>query len=141
METGATMPGISGILTGHTCGEACWEAREEICRCSCGGKNHGIHRRTGERPERTCRNGVNHYILVGVYGDYFQATRGMVTTRKTEFSDYYSMSRENYPVLVRAATKSQMQWPEVQTVESTHKFNPQKYLVWKLKPGASYPTK
>lgn len=26
------------------CGPACWEARDDICRCSCGGANHGCHR-------------------------------------------------------------------------------------------------
>ncbi len=28
------------------CGPDCWEARNDICRCSCGGRNHGIKRRT-----------------------------------------------------------------------------------------------
>ncbi len=27
------------------CGFACWEAREDVCRCSCGGRNHGISRK------------------------------------------------------------------------------------------------
>jgi len=29
------------LLSAHTCSEACWFAREEVCRCSCNGKHHG----------------------------------------------------------------------------------------------------
>jgi hypothetical protein len=28
------------------CGPDCWEARENVCRCSCGGARHGIRRPT-----------------------------------------------------------------------------------------------
>lgn len=57
-----------------TCGEACWHAREEVCRCSCGGKNHGCLRAGAEgaaEPERTCRiNGVRYKLAaVGLHGD------------------------------------------------------------------------
>ena len=33
-----------------TCGQRCWNARSEECTCACGGKNHGIMRRTGRVP-------------------------------------------------------------------------------------------
>lgn len=32
---------MESILTDATCGEACWTAKEELCKCSCGGHNHG----------------------------------------------------------------------------------------------------
>lgn len=55
-------------LTEATCSVACWQAREDVCRCSCGGSNHGIHLRGGEAT-RTCRvNGVL-YELVAVGGE------------------------------------------------------------------------
>ena len=39
-----------------TCSDACWYAREETCRCSCAGANHGILLKQGrERPKRTRR--------------------------------------------------------------------------------------
>jgi len=46
---------VMAVLTSQTCGEACWHAREEVCRCSCGGANHGCLTHGGERPERTCK--------------------------------------------------------------------------------------
>jgi hypothetical protein len=38
------MSSLFAIMTEATCGEACWSAKEEVCRCSCGGKNHGIYK-------------------------------------------------------------------------------------------------
>lgn len=33
---------VTSYFSNITCGEACWCAKEDICKCSCGGKNHGI---------------------------------------------------------------------------------------------------
>ncbi len=50
------MKPIAAYLTEHTCGEACWEAREDICRCACGGRNHGCMRSAdGVQPARKGR--------------------------------------------------------------------------------------
>ncbi len=59
------------VLTSQTCGDACWHAREEICRCSCGGKNHGCLNHGGAQPERTSRIDGFMYRLksIGQYGD------------------------------------------------------------------------
>lgn len=60
------------ILTTQTCGDACWHAREDICRCSCGGRNHGCLRTgKGTRPERTSKIDGEMYRLkaVGHYSD------------------------------------------------------------------------
>lgn len=47
---------LLSVLTGATCGFACWEAREDVCRCSCGGKNHGVLRHAGAvQPQRTAK--------------------------------------------------------------------------------------
>lgn len=53
-----------------TCGEGCWSAKEDVCRCECGGKNHGIHLR-GETAIRACRiNGYRYELVsVGKHGD------------------------------------------------------------------------
>jgi hypothetical protein len=54
-------------LTDATCGDACWAAREDICRCSCAGKNHGVTRSaSGETPTRTRRVKANRYELLAV---------------------------------------------------------------------------
>jgi len=46
-----TQDDLMQMASQHTCGEACWFAKEEICRCSCNGKHHGAALRgvdTGE---------------------------------------------------------------------------------------------
>lgn len=65
---------IFGILTDQTCGEACWHARDEICRCSCGGKNHGILRgKDGVQPRRTAKIAGIMYLLeaVGMFDELY----------------------------------------------------------------------
>lgn len=60
---------IIGILTEQTCGEACWHAHETVCRCSCGGRNHGIlNTPDGQRPDRMCRMNGFVYKLAAVGG-------------------------------------------------------------------------
>lgn len=58
---------VMAVLTSQTCGEPCWHAREEVCRCSCGGRNHGcLLIPGGERPERTAKIDGERYKLAGV---------------------------------------------------------------------------
>jgi hypothetical protein len=33
---------IKATLSTAPCTVSCWNAEEDVCRCSCGGKNHGI---------------------------------------------------------------------------------------------------
>ena len=33
---------VHATLTSAPCTSSCWHAEEYLCRCSCGGKNHGI---------------------------------------------------------------------------------------------------
>lgn len=55
------------VLTSQTCGEPCWHAREEVCRCSCGGKNHGcLLTADGARPQRMAKIDGHRYKLAGV---------------------------------------------------------------------------
>ena len=56
---------VEAILTSATCGEGCWYAKEKVCRCSCGGKNHGcLLDGETERPARTSRIQGSTYQLV-----------------------------------------------------------------------------
>lgn len=58
---------VIAIVTSQTCGEACWHAREDVCRCSCGGRNHGcLTHGDGKRPERTSKIGGHLYKLLAV---------------------------------------------------------------------------
>lgn len=57
---------LMAILTSTTCGEPCWHAREEVCRCSCGGRNHGCLANGGARPQRTAKIDGHRYKLSAV---------------------------------------------------------------------------
>lgn len=61
---------LFAVLTSTTCGEACWHAREEVCRCECGGRNHGcLKTGDGVRPTRSAKIDGVSYELAGVaYG-------------------------------------------------------------------------
>jgi hypothetical protein len=55
------------FLTETTCGEACWHAKEDICRCCCGGKNHGILLTPdGVQPTRNSKIDGYRYELLAV---------------------------------------------------------------------------
>lgn len=73
------------VVTSQTCGEACWHAREDVCRCSCGGKNHGCLKTTGgEQPVRQCKIAGHFYRLAAV-GDGARA-HGLTINRQAGFS-------------------------------------------------------
>lgn len=58
---------LRAVLTSQTCGEPCWHATEEVCRCSCGGKNHGCLNTTGgQQPIRAAKIDGSRYKLAGV---------------------------------------------------------------------------
>lgn len=58
---------LQAMITERTCGDACWHAREDICHCSCGGRNHGCLRTNdGEQPARTKRIQGAMYQLIAV---------------------------------------------------------------------------
>lgn len=61
-----TLYSIAATVSQSTCNEACWHAVDDVCRCSCGGRNHGIFRRGGERPDRTSRIRGVWYRLAAV---------------------------------------------------------------------------
>lgn len=130
---------LNFILTGHTCGDACWHAREDVCRCSCGGKNHGILCGThGEQPERTSRKDGRVYKLVAVSPSYIEA----VTAERNGLKDYpdadlYCWPKRLAPVIMRQATAAQDNWTEVKAVHS----DSYKFLIWRLLDGQDYPRK
>lgn len=66
----ASLGTVFAALTSQTCGEPCWHAREEICRCSCGGRNHGcLTHADGIAPDRTAKIDGERYKLIAV-GNY-----------------------------------------------------------------------
>ena len=131
------------ILTSHTCGDACWHAREDVCRCSCGGVNHGILNAGGSRPERTSRKDGKLYVLAGVAPSYNSAeimVNQLITDNFPGLDIYaYGDYRDELttPILIRKASESQLRWEEVAAIQSDQP----KYLVWRLPAGQQYITR
>ena len=115
------------ILTAQTCGEACWEAREDVCRCSCGGANHGILRTAnGIQPVRSRKLQGFMYHLLAV-----ESANGGCRAESMEPIDDQARSvieaaenagrwRHSYctlpgePIKVKSANESEVnRWPEL----------------------------
>jgi hypothetical protein len=105
--TNFQMAQVKAFLTDMTCGEKCWNAKEDICRCECGGKNHGIHLRGGNAV-RACKIDGRRYELVSVgkHRDLLDEVERLILAddvakgkRKFESGIYYSRSaydKENW---------------------------------------------
>ena len=119
-----------GILTSD------WHAREDICRCSCGGRNHGILRNGGEQPERTSRKGRAIYKLIAIT-NVFDCSK--IVNEVVTLAGSYCENDGYYPLrYARQASNSQSRWSEVVNMLATDYFNPSNacigdklvYLVW-----------
>lgn len=87
-------------LMGRTCGEACWLARQEVCRCACGGQNHGCKLVNGAPlPGRTKRVKEVRYRLAAVI------------TWAQRF-DYRSLEHSSHWAF--QVVPKECKWPEVQ---------------------------
>ena len=114
---------IEAFLTDATCGEACWEAREDICRCSCGGKNHGCMRTSdGVRPVRSAKIDGVRYTLRAVGCNVYGEAKAINKANPKPAVSYgtntvvYSWgdNERNAPARVKSATKDQLaKWPEL----------------------------
>lgn len=83
-----------------TCGEGCWEAKEDVCRCSCGGKNHGINLRGGNAKRTAKINGYRYELhSVGKYKDLREQVEQLIRDQdvasgemKFEGGNYFARS-------------------------------------------------
>lgn len=138
---------IFSFLTGHTCGDHCWHARELVCRCSCGGANHGILLKGGERPQRTRKIDGHFYELVSIVAhdgkDCQSATYKKVQAEVNRITDerfpnltwlgYGEWRHEKrMPVLDLAISESQSRWEEVVAIKGALR------LVWARPVGTDY---
>ena len=110
---------ILAVLTEATCGTSCWEAREDVCRCSCGGKNHGIATQ-GKRAARTCKAGRARYELVAVVAESdkpytMAADMSEAATGDRPRGTFAMRPSWGQPPLfaVQPSSKAQQQWPEI----------------------------
>lgn len=132
MNGTASRGAVFAVLTSQTCGENCWHAREEICRCSCGGANHGCLTHAGaSRPDRTSKLDGHLYRLkaVGYYADirltacdgnkaagYRHVEKPIFYGGDGEFIQYkYTWSETDCgaPYRVKFPTDSQRKWAEL----------------------------
>ena len=113
---------LLAIITESTCSDACWYAREDVCRCVCGGENHGIMlTEDGERPPRTRRVKQVWYELEAVIPGWRKANeycRRSLDLENLPSQYTYSLGTETYgpPILYAAvaATNKQIEkWPEL----------------------------
>lgn len=111
------------ILTGHTCGPACWEAREDVCRCECGGKNHGILRSAdGVRPCRRMKEDGQSYTLLGVSRVDDDARKDLCARIQKANEDagqtgpwggWWRDTDKGAPGRIKIASQQQRSWPEL----------------------------
>ena len=118
------------IITNHLCNFSCWEAREKICRCECGGKNHGIlNTKDGVKPPRRSRiNGVAYTLLAVAENNLHKLARGIneqsgpykeekITAydgKLLHYRYFYHDNDPNAPCRVKTATKAQLsKWVEL----------------------------
>ena len=99
-----------------TCGEACWYAREPVCKCSCNGGAHGMLLVHGaEQPRRNCKIKGHRYILAAVV----EPRQGFSTMVQIEVAARMAGfdGTRTYPRAIawhRKATDSQIaRWPEL----------------------------
>ena len=125
---------ILGIYSETTCGEACWMAHGEICKCSCGGKNHGIYNNgSGIKPLRMCKINGDRYVLQGV-GQRNELSDAAKNTNVSQglkqrlgmFKYYWQDTDNGAPAKLKTPTKNQKNWTEVKP--TLDNLNPWEYL-------------
>lgn len=133
---------LLAILTDATCGAGCWEAREKVCRCSCGGRNHGcMIDPDGSIPERIVKIDGARYRLEAVGGYNAMNNLGHKMNlslgwrridSKTTYTDgspyHYGHYTNDKGAAVRVMTpaRNQKDWPETKVDPSIK--NP--YFLW-----------
>ena len=113
----------------QTCNEACWEAREDVCRCSCGGANHGIYRHGGKQPGRFCHKQGRAYKVVGIFADWYECRKAV---HPYVWPDGYNTPGQRTRCLPNEAvdehaTGHMLKWPEVANFIALHG---DAYILW-----------
>lgn len=133
------------VLTGSTCGDACWSAVEDICRCSCYGANHGA-KRDGRIVERTRRSEDYFYVLAGVGGDapsIREIERAYTTCTCEHYYDHggvnscdgrrwgwFNGNMRGVPAFTQLASAGQIaRWPELAHLRGCEDRD-RPYLLW-----------
>ena len=135
---------LEAILTAQTCGDACWRAREEVCRCSCDGANHGcLQSSDGVQPTRTSRisGKVFQLAAIGTYPQMEsakhaveQAAKAAGYVRKAGYSADGTHGRYEYVQHVAertSASKSQVaKWVELASQRDVPFYAQARDMLW-----------
>ena len=139
---------VHAILSETTCGEACWCAREDVCRCICGGKNHGILRTpNGVQPIRTSKiDGYRYELLaVGERKELFEQIDKLMKdlplksedkiTETLTYHYHWQYTDKGSPIRVKYATAIQTEhWKELtqfKGLEHCDFIRKEVTLIWK----------
>lgn len=133
-------------FTNHTCGPACWEAKDDVCRCECGGKNHGCLRSPdGVRPIRRSKiDGLmyeldavgQHKICADKLLKELPPRKVMKVNDQLTYTYHWGETDPGSPYRVKCATKIQIaKWPELaayRDLSQTELYFKPVRLRWKL---------
>ena len=113
-----------GSVGDATCGLKCWLAEEDICKCYCGGQNHGLMLK-GIMPKRMAKIDGVMYELVDI-ASYFNMyklieqadviNKQIIRVKTPDYTYYYHYTDKNAPMRIKKASKSQEQWTEIKTL-------------------------
>lgn len=132
-----------GVLSEQTCGPSCWRAKEDLCHCSCEGRNHGCLKQEYDadgnalpRPPRQMRKYGHMYQLHSIHkdgGSAWAAKRDFIKLHPVTVQGVYhgrSYVREGEAAFDQHATTAQMKWDELKAlVDPEHAWR-RPYLVW-----------
>jgi len=135
---------LMAFLTETTCGMNCWMAREEVCRCSCGGRNHGcLLKEGGEQPTRQRKIDGFFYELGAVGTRSEMESKGIEINKaagaKKVVGTYeykWYLTDVGAPARVKPATRKEIEnWPELTafkdcTANSWAWYQKRPYLLW-----------
>jgi len=109
-----------------TCNLACWQAREPVCHCMCGGVNHGLMAQGGDQPGRYCQRKGRQFELHEIYPRWGDAQRTAYDLSK-QLSTQHGLPWFSESAFEQHATGHMLKWPEVQRFLADHHHA---YLVW-----------
>ena len=112
------------MTTTSTCNSACWLAQEAVCRCMCGGANHGVMTRGGSQPGRYRRRGGIPYRLDAIH----ETWNDVMTALGRIYQDLRGPYR-GAVAFMEKASGGQLKWPEVENFLATARFR-MAYLLW-----------
>lgn len=115
-----------------TCGHSCWYAKQDECKCSCGGKNHGVLlQQDNAQPQRTMRTkGTLYYLqsignqieLLNIINDLLPIITGKANANTGQWIN--RPTAPGVPLMLKFATFEQAQkWAELSSYKDIAKHD------------------